>query len=174
VISEKRRLGFSLYSVVIDVGPSSTATLADLSEGVTSVSQLTDAGRAICSCRCEGSRRTHGHSVAHTNIAGENCTTRHSSPGGQGIGGSMPHGVPELLAVSTHTPLVAPTIGEKQKPVPQFPQTAPTGEQVTSGWVVEVVVVGTTVEVVVVVIVVVVDGGQGFGEQLPDPWAIPP
>jgi hypothetical protein len=86
----------------------------------------------------------------------------------------MPHGVPELLAVSTHTPLVAPTIGEKQKPVPQFPQTAPTGEQVTSGRVVEVVVVGTTVEVVVVVIVVVVDGGQGFGEQLPDPWAIPP
>jgi len=28
--------------------------------------------------------------------------------------------------------------------------------------------------VVVVVVVVVVDGGQGFGEQLPDPWAIPP
>jgi hypothetical protein len=43
VISEKRRLGFSLYSVLIDVGPSSTATLADLSDRVTSVSQLTDA-----------------------------------------------------------------------------------------------------------------------------------
>jgi hypothetical protein len=26
----------------------------------------------------------------------------------------------------------------------------------------------------VVVVVVVVDGGQGFGEQVPDPWAIPP
>ena len=39
----KRRLGFSLYSVLIDVGPSSTATLADLSDRVTSVSQLTDA-----------------------------------------------------------------------------------------------------------------------------------
>jgi hypothetical protein len=86
----------------------------------------------------------------------------------------MPHGVPELLAVSTQKPVVAPTTGEKQKPLPQLPQVAPTGEQVTSGWVVEVVVVGTTVEVVVVVIVVVVDGGQGFGEQLPDPWAIPP
>src|SRR5262249_36742992 len=36
--------------------------------------------RATCSCRCEGSQRTHGHSVAHTNIAGENCTTRHASP----------------------------------------------------------------------------------------------
>ena len=81
----------------------------------------------------------------------------------------MPHGVPELLAVSTHTPVVAPTTGEKQKPLPQLPQVVPTGEQVTSGWV--VVVVGTTV---VVVVVVVVDGGQGFGEQLPDPWAIPP
>jgi hypothetical protein len=43
VISAKRRLGFSLYSVLIDVGPSSTATLADLSDRVTSVSQLTDA-----------------------------------------------------------------------------------------------------------------------------------
>jgi len=40
---EKRRLGFSLYSVLIDVGPSSTATLADLSDRVTSVSRLTDA-----------------------------------------------------------------------------------------------------------------------------------
>jgi uncharacterized protein with von Willebrand factor type A (vWA) domain len=40
---EKRRLGFSLYSVLIDVGPSSTSTLADLSDRVTSVSRLTDA-----------------------------------------------------------------------------------------------------------------------------------
>src|SRR5262245_22857495 len=39
---EKRRLGFSLYSVLIDVGPSSSATLAELSDRVTSVSQLTD------------------------------------------------------------------------------------------------------------------------------------
>ncbi len=39
---EKRRLGFSLFSVLIDVGPSSTATLAELSDRVTSVSQLTD------------------------------------------------------------------------------------------------------------------------------------
>jgi len=46
VISEKRRLGFSLYSVLIEVGPSSTATLADLSDRVTSVSQQTDAAVA--------------------------------------------------------------------------------------------------------------------------------
>jgi uncharacterized protein with von Willebrand factor type A (vWA) domain len=39
----KRRLGFSLYSVLIDVGPSSTATLAALSDRVTSVSKLNDA-----------------------------------------------------------------------------------------------------------------------------------
>jgi hypothetical protein len=30
------------------------------------------------------------------------------------------------------------------------------------------------VVVTVVVVVVVVIGGQGFGEQVPDPWAIPP
>src|SRR5262249_11876632 len=78
-------------------------------------------------------RWNHGHSLAHTNIAGENCTTKHTSPGGQGVGGSMPHGVPELLAASTHTPLVAPKTGEKQTPLPQLPQAAPTGEQVTSG-----------------------------------------
>jgi hypothetical protein len=72
----------------------------------------------------------------------------------------MPHGVPELLAVSTHTPVVAPKTGEKQKPLPQLPHTPPTGEQVTSGWVVvAVVVVGTTV----VVVVVVVGTGQGPG-----------
>jgi hypothetical protein len=79
----------------------------------------------------------------------------------------MPHGVPELLAVSTQQPVVAPKTGEKHKPLPQLPQAVPTGEQVTSGWVVVVVVVGTTV------VVVVIDG-QGFGEQVPDPWAIPP
>lgn len=103
-------------------------------------------------------RRNHGHGLAHTNIAGENCTTRHPSPGGQGIGGSMPHGVPELLAMSTHTPVVAPKTGEKHKPLPQLPQAAPTGEQVTSGWVVVVVVVVGTVVVVVVGSV----GGQPF------------
>ena len=69
----------------------------------------------------------------------------------------MPHGVPELLAASTHTPLVAPRTGEKQRPLPQLPQVAPTGEQVTSGWVVVVVVVVT------VVVVVVVETGHGPG-----------
>lgn len=39
---DKRRLGFALFSVLIDVGPSSTATLAELSDRVTSVSQLND------------------------------------------------------------------------------------------------------------------------------------
>jgi uncharacterized protein with von Willebrand factor type A (vWA) domain len=39
---EKRRLDFSLFSILIDVGPSSSATLARLSDRVTSVSQLTD------------------------------------------------------------------------------------------------------------------------------------
>src|SRR5262249_59569181 len=46
------------------------------------------------------------------------------------------------------TPLVAPTTGEKQSPLPQLPQATPTGEHVTSGRVVVVVVVGTTVVVV--------------------------
>ncbi len=40
---EKKRLGFSLFSVLIDVGPASAATLAELSDRVTSVSQLHDA-----------------------------------------------------------------------------------------------------------------------------------
>ncbi len=39
---EKRRLDFALFSVLIDVGPSSTATLAALSDRITSVSQLND------------------------------------------------------------------------------------------------------------------------------------
>lgn len=39
---DKKRLGFSLFSVLIDVGPASTATLAELSDRVTSVSQLND------------------------------------------------------------------------------------------------------------------------------------
>jgi uncharacterized protein with von Willebrand factor type A (vWA) domain len=39
---EKKRLGFSLFSVLIDVGQASTATLAELSDRVTSVSQLND------------------------------------------------------------------------------------------------------------------------------------
>lgn len=41
---EKDRLGFSLYSVLIDVGASSAGTLAELSDRVTTVSQLTDDG----------------------------------------------------------------------------------------------------------------------------------
>jgi uncharacterized protein with von Willebrand factor type A (vWA) domain len=40
--SEKYRLGFSLYSVLIDVGPSSLGTLAALSDRVTAVSTLAD------------------------------------------------------------------------------------------------------------------------------------
>jgi uncharacterized protein with von Willebrand factor type A (vWA) domain len=40
--TEKERLGFSLFSVLIDVGPSSTGTLAELSDRVTAVSTLTD------------------------------------------------------------------------------------------------------------------------------------
>jgi uncharacterized protein with von Willebrand factor type A (vWA) domain len=39
---DKGRLGFSLFSVLIDVGPSSLATLEALSDRVTSVSRLTD------------------------------------------------------------------------------------------------------------------------------------
>jgi hypothetical protein len=77
----------------------------------------------------------------------------------------MPHGVPELLAVSTQRPVVAPKMGEKQKPLPQLPQTVPTGEQVTSGWVVVVVVVGTTV----MVVVVETGHGPGPGQHVPSP-----
>ena len=40
--AEKDRLGFSLFSVLIDVGPSSAGTLAELSDRVTAVSTLTD------------------------------------------------------------------------------------------------------------------------------------
>jgi len=40
--TEKERLGFSLYSVLIDVGPSAIGTLATLSDRVTSVSKLAD------------------------------------------------------------------------------------------------------------------------------------
>jgi uncharacterized protein with von Willebrand factor type A (vWA) domain len=40
--AEKRRLGFAVYSVLIDVGQSSRETLAVLSDRVTSVSALTD------------------------------------------------------------------------------------------------------------------------------------
>jgi uncharacterized protein with von Willebrand factor type A (vWA) domain len=40
--AEKDRLGFSLFSVLIDVGASSSATLAALSDRVTAVSTLTD------------------------------------------------------------------------------------------------------------------------------------
>lgn len=41
-LADKKRLGFSLFSVLIDVGPSSVETLAALSDRVTSVSRLTD------------------------------------------------------------------------------------------------------------------------------------
>ena len=40
--AEKDRLGFSLFSVLIDVGPSTAGTLAELSDRVTAVSTLTD------------------------------------------------------------------------------------------------------------------------------------
>jgi len=42
--AEKARLGFSLYSILINMGPSSTDTLVQLSDRVTSVSALTDDG----------------------------------------------------------------------------------------------------------------------------------
>jgi uncharacterized protein with von Willebrand factor type A (vWA) domain len=42
--AEKTRLGFSVYSVLIDVGPSAVGTLAELSDRVTAVSTLTDEG----------------------------------------------------------------------------------------------------------------------------------
>jgi uncharacterized protein with von Willebrand factor type A (vWA) domain len=38
---EKDRLGFSLYSVLIDVGPSSLGTLKEFSDRITTVKQLT-------------------------------------------------------------------------------------------------------------------------------------
>jgi uncharacterized protein with von Willebrand factor type A (vWA) domain len=41
-LAEKARLGFSLFSVLIDVGQSTVATLEALSDRVTSVSRLTD------------------------------------------------------------------------------------------------------------------------------------
>ncbi|HZP41514.1 MAG TPA: hypothetical protein VFD84_08365 [Candidatus Binatia bacterium] len=43
-LARKERLAFSLYAVLIDVGPSSSATLARLADRVTAVSTLTDAG----------------------------------------------------------------------------------------------------------------------------------
>jgi uncharacterized protein with von Willebrand factor type A (vWA) domain len=43
-LADKKRLDFSLYSILIDVGPSATGTLAALSDRVTAVSQLTDEG----------------------------------------------------------------------------------------------------------------------------------
>ena len=43
-LADKKRLGFSLYSVLIDVGPASVETLATLSDRVTAVSRLTDDG----------------------------------------------------------------------------------------------------------------------------------
>jgi uncharacterized protein with von Willebrand factor type A (vWA) domain len=45
---EKDKLGFSLFSVLIDVGPSSLGALKDFSDHITSVRQLTsDATREI-------------------------------------------------------------------------------------------------------------------------------
>jgi hypothetical protein len=44
----KERLGFALFSVLIDVGPSSLGALKDFSDRITSVSQLaSDAGDEI-------------------------------------------------------------------------------------------------------------------------------
>jgi len=42
--ADKERIGFSLYSVLIDVGPSSLGTLGELSDRVTAVSKLADEG----------------------------------------------------------------------------------------------------------------------------------
>jgi uncharacterized protein with von Willebrand factor type A (vWA) domain len=45
---QKQRLGFSLFSVLIDIGPSALGTLQEFSDKITTVSQLTsDAGRDI-------------------------------------------------------------------------------------------------------------------------------
>jgi len=41
-LAEKKRLQFSLFSVLIDVGPSSADTLREISDRVTSVTRLTD------------------------------------------------------------------------------------------------------------------------------------
>ena len=41
-LAEKKRLQFSLFSVLIDVGPSSAETLREISDRVTSVTRLTD------------------------------------------------------------------------------------------------------------------------------------
>jgi hypothetical protein len=38
---EKERLGFSLYSILIDVGPSSLGTLKEFSDRITTIRQLT-------------------------------------------------------------------------------------------------------------------------------------
>jgi uncharacterized protein with von Willebrand factor type A (vWA) domain len=40
--AEKRRLGFGLYAVLVDVGPSTVETLHELADRVTAVSALTD------------------------------------------------------------------------------------------------------------------------------------
>ena len=42
--AEKERLGFSLFSVLIDVGPSAVGTLADISDKVSSITKLADEG----------------------------------------------------------------------------------------------------------------------------------
>ena len=42
--ADKEKLGFSVYSILIDVGQSSHGTLAELSDRVTAVSKLTDEG----------------------------------------------------------------------------------------------------------------------------------
>jgi len=41
---EKQRLGFSLYSVLVDTGPSFTGTLLQISDRISSISQLTAEG----------------------------------------------------------------------------------------------------------------------------------
>jgi uncharacterized protein with von Willebrand factor type A (vWA) domain len=41
---EKEKLGFYLFSILIDVGPSSLGTLEEFSDRITSVSQLTGEG----------------------------------------------------------------------------------------------------------------------------------
>jgi Mg-chelatase subunit ChlD len=57
---EKERLGFSLYSVLIDVGPSSLGTLGALSDRVTAVSKLADEACATSSSGSDGRGRLRG------------------------------------------------------------------------------------------------------------------
>ena len=56
----RRRLSFSVYSVLVDVGPSSAGTLAEISDRVTAVSALTDDAARDPSSACDGSTTRRG------------------------------------------------------------------------------------------------------------------